>query len=95
MIAVIEHLLMEEGLRFFPLWLKETEMILSGFKGFISLEEIGLPDNSEKTFILLRFQTFTLFEIWTSSTSHKLQLEKLKYFMKRGANAQIFKSKKF
>lgn len=95
MIAVIEHLLMEEGLRFFPLWLKETEMILSGFKGFISLEEIGLPDNSEKTFILLRFQTFTLFEIWTFSTNHKQQLGKLESFMKIGANAQIFKSKKF
>lgn len=91
MYALVEHFLNKEGTICFPLLLKEITEKLKEFPGFISLEQLEEKKDTNRSILLLKFESAEDLKTWASSKEHKWFLEQLTPFMVRNYDATLFK----
>ena len=76
-LVIVEHFLTDDGMKFFPEWIRKTNEILLSFEGFISLEQIESIPNENRTLLLLRFTSIEQLRAWSSSSAHQQALDEL------------------
>lgn len=91
MYALVEHFLNKEGSIYFPLLLKEITEKLKEFPGFISLEQLQEKNHTNRSLLLLKFESAEDLKTWANSKEHKWFLEQLTPFMESKYNATLFK----
>lgn len=76
-LVIVEHFLTDDGMKFFPEWIRKTNAILLSFEGFISLEQIESIPNENRTLLLLRFTSTVHLRTWSTSSAHQQVLDEL------------------
>ncbi len=89
-LVVVEHFLTDEGMHFFPKWIKKTQHVLKNFEGFISLEQVQSIPHENRTLLLLRFQSLPQLRFWSSSIEHEEVLEELRSYRLVKQKSQIY-----
>ena len=88
-IIFVEHYLTETGKKIFFQWIKGVEVALSEFNGFNSITALKDLEDDNRTILILKFESYKLLKIWTTSKEHDVIIEKLKKYMIKKPKTQI------
>lgn len=88
-IIFVEHYLTETGKNIFFSWIKNVEIALNKFNGFNSITALKDLENDNRTILILKFESYKLVQIWTTSEEHDAIIEKLKKYMIKKPKSQI------
>lgn len=91
-IVIVEHFLNAAGRSYFPTWVGEVEQALQKWPGFIDIQTIKQVENTETTFLLLRFENLSLLRDWAASDDHQVILDLLAPFREQKQRSQIFEA---
>ena len=91
-IVFVEHVLNEEGRRYFSTWIEEIAEVLREFDGFISIRELNDADHPDRCLLLLRFESMDLLQTWADSNAHDRMIDRLAPYQTRKQRSEIFRA---
>ncbi len=87
--VIVEHFLSEQGSAYFDEWVTDVRERASNYGGFVSTKRAKVMNASEKTIILLEWETGEALSTWRGSADHKEILKLLHPFQVKGSNVQF------
>ena len=89
-VVFVDHYLNEQGIQYFPDWIRSTRGKVAQFQGFVSLSQLD-EFNQNSCVLELKFQFIEQLKDWSTSQEHTNALEQLLPYRLKKHTSRLFK----
>lgn len=86
----VQHFLNDEGVAFYPAWLKKVSAALKPFAGFVALAQLTDVNQPNECHLSLRFDSVVNLRVWAKSQVHDELLDELEEYTLQKRRSWIY-----